>query len=154
MLLRAHARAEFLKSAAVGIVATGVDIAVLTLLIDAVALSPSAANVPALLGGAVTQFAGCRLIVFRDARGPLMRLVLGFVAAEATALALNAVVFQIFVWIAPTQYALGRLVATFLVFAFFSFPAWRRIFRSRRSTGECRRSELASDFPQGGKALL
>jgi putative flippase GtrA len=120
----------FARGSAVGIVATLVDMAVLALLVELVGLSPQAANVPALLAGAVVQFLGCRHVVFKSAQGSVMQQTIGFALTEAGTLALNGLVFHLLVSVSPLPYAVARAVGTFVVFIGFSFPLWKRVFRA------------------------
>jgi putative flippase GtrA len=118
----------FLKSSLVGAIATVVDLAVLALLVELVGLHPGAANVPALLLGVAIQFAGNKWFAFGDRRRELLSQGLRFMAVEAGTLALNAVLFQLLIAIAPLPYLLARLVATAAVYLGFSYPLWARIF--------------------------
>ncbi|MEM9067879.1 MAG: GtrA family protein [Myxococcota bacterium] len=117
----------------VGGLATLADLVTLTALVELVGLSPQSANVPALVAGAAVQFVGCRHLVFRATEGSLRRQLGGFLAVEAATLALNGLVFAGLVALTPLPYALARLIGTFGVFAGFSFPLWRVVFRTREA---------------------
>ncbi|NOY92153.1 MAG: GtrA family protein [Deltaproteobacteria bacterium] len=117
----------------VGGVATLVDLATLTLLVEALQLTPSQANLPALFVGASIQFLGCRHVVFEAKDGSLSRQFLAFAGVELVTLTLNALVFQALLGLS-LPYVFARLVATFGVFMLFSFPAWHWVFRRRAAT--------------------
>ncbi len=130
----ASARGRAVRVLFVGALASGLDFAVLYLLVDLLGFSPSTANLPSLLAGAAVQFCGCRYYVFpveSSARPPLVPQLLSFGVTEAGALVLNAVAFQAFVTFFAAPYLLARLVGQVLVFVLFSFPIWTRIFRAR-----------------------
>jgi putative flippase GtrA len=121
-----------LKSLLAGGVATLGDLGTLAVLVGVLSVAPRWANVPALLMGATIQFVGNRHFAFAPT-GSWRRQVTLFILAEAVALTLNAVLFDIAARMVPldTLTALGvRALAGFLVFAGWSYPAWRRIFRA------------------------
>lgn len=124
--------ATFLRSALAGGAATLADLATLGLLVGFAGLTPRAANVPALLAGALVQFVGNRHFAFRAASGSLRRQLALFAVTEAVALALNAALYHAAAALAPPG-VLGavalRAVTTNLVFVFWSYPVWRRVFR-------------------------
>jgi len=119
----------FLRGSAVGIVATIVDMAVLTVLVELVGLTPQAANLPALVAGAAIQFLGCRHLVFQAKSGSVRRQLAGFTLTELGTLLLNGIVFHTLVSWTPLPYPVARAVGTFLVFVGFSYPLWSRVFR-------------------------
>lgn len=127
---------EFLASGAVGVVATAVDLFSLTFLIEVLALGPQLANLPALALGAIVQFVGSRGLVFRAsagdflARNSWLAQGAGFSVVELGTLALNGVVFSLLMATGLCPYVIARVVSTFLVFAGFSFPLWRCVFRA------------------------
>lgn len=126
---------SFFKSAGLGGVATAGDLLTLTLLVEGFGASSSVANIPSLLVGALIQFVGCRHLVFRGAqKGSIQRQLLGFSLVEAGALTMNALGFQLLVAFTPVPYLLARVTAGFLVYCGFSYPAWRRVFRSDLSS--------------------
>ncbi|MBS2029700.1 MAG: GtrA family protein [Deltaproteobacteria bacterium] len=122
---------RFVRASGVGILASLLDLAVLTLLVRGFRFSPQAANVPALLCGAVVQFAGARHVVFGAADRDIRTQLLRFALAEVGTLALNALGFALLTHFTPLPFPLARLAATLLVFVGFSFPAWTRVFRSQ-----------------------
>lgn len=120
-------RSELVLSSGVGLVATLVDLYALTALVELFGWSAQQANVPALLLGACAQFVGSRYLVFQAQAGSWLAQGAGFSIVELGTLALNGLLFSLFVNIAP--YPLARLVSTALVFVAFSFPLWRCVFR-------------------------
>ncbi|MFK8000579.1 MAG: GtrA family protein [Polyangiales bacterium] len=112
----------------IGGLATLVDLGLLLVLVEILGLSPEAANVPALLGGAVVQFVGCRQLVFRKGKRSVRSTLLPFAIVEVGTLLLNAFLFVALVRLLPVPYAALRLLTTFVVFVGFSFPAWHWVF--------------------------
>jgi len=121
---------RFAKSLLVGGVATLADFAALALLVEVAQVRETVANVPALCVGAVVQFIGCRHLVFQAARGHLGRQLAGFALVELATLALNGAAFHALVTLAQAPYWLARPLGTFVVFAGFSYPLWKWVFRS------------------------
>lgn len=107
--------------------------AVLAFAIGVLGVSARWANLPALVAGAAVQFLGNRHYAFDAARGPLGRQAGLFVLSELVTIALNGVGYD---WLARTISldTTGALVAraaiSFSVFALWSYPIWRRIFRN------------------------
>jgi putative flippase GtrA len=118
-------------SAGLGVLATVVDFAVLTGLVELAGLAPAIANIPALACGAAVQFVGCRYLVFRARAGSFAKQLGGFAATELGTVALNGLAFHLFVTFTSIPYPIARVVGTFLVFAGFSFPLWTLVFRGR-----------------------
>jgi putative flippase GtrA len=130
----------FARSTLVGALATLVDLGVVALLVGALHVAPRAANLPALLAGAVVQFVGNRAFAFRATSGPLARQVALFALAEAGAFALNGVLFHVVAgWVARgvVGAVAARAITTNAVYVFYSYPVWRRVFRPApaRATG-------------------
>jgi len=123
--------ARFARASGVGILASALDLAVLTLLVRGFGFSPQEANVPALLCGAVVQFAGARHVVFGAGGRRMGPQLARFALAELGTLALNALAFALLTRFTPLSFPLARVASTLLVFVGFSFPAWTRVFRSQ-----------------------
>jgi len=124
----------FARSALTGGTATLADMAALFTLTTALHLSPRAANLPALLCGAVVQFFGNRHFAFRAASGSLRRQALLFTLTELVALTLNALLYDAVarsLVMSPAVALLARAITTNMVFLFFSYPLWCRVFRAR-----------------------
>lgn len=122
----------FLRSAITGGAATLADLAVVAVAVGLLHASPKAANIPALLVGAVVQFFGNRHFAFRAASGKIERQAALFAATEAVALALNAALYHAVASAIPLSTAgavAARAVTTNAVFLLFSYPVWRRVFR-------------------------
>ena len=124
---------SFVRAILVGVLATGADLATLALLVEGAHLSPAAANVPALLVGLVVQFVGCRAFVFPHGEHGLFAQAFRFLVAEAGTLALNGIIFHVLVSATTIPYALSRPVGQLAVFVLFSYPAWRRVFRKKKT---------------------
>ena len=87
------------------------------------------ANVPSLLAGLTVQFLGNRTFVFKASKGRLSRQLGAFAAAEAGALALNALGFAALVAWSPVPYPLARLLGEAVVYVAYSYPLWHKVFR-------------------------
>jgi putative flippase GtrA len=125
---------RFLRSLLAGGVATLADLATLFVLVSLLHLAPREANVPSLLAGAAVQFFANRHFVFRAKEGSIAKQALLFFVVEAAALLLNGVLYDHAMRIvAPSLYAIARLVTSNVVYVFFSYPLWRFVFRTRRS---------------------
>ena len=119
---------RFVKSLLTGGIATLIDLTTLTLLVEVFGLTPSRANIPALLAGAIAQFVGSRGFVFRATQGALAPQLAGFALVEAGTFALNAGSFQLAISHTPLPYPLARVLCQFLVYVGFSYPLWTRVF--------------------------
>jgi putative flippase GtrA len=124
-----------LRSALAGGTATLVDLASLATAVGVLGVAPRVASVPALLAGALVQFLGNRYFAFRAAsRGTLPRQAALFAATEATALLLNAALFDLVarrVALDAGSALVARALTTNLVYLAFSYPMFRRIFAAR-----------------------
>ena len=128
--------ATLLRSGAVGIVATLVDLATLWLLVEIVGLAPAWANVPGLAAGVAVQFFGNKLFAFRDRSPDYLRQGSLFLLVEVGSFALNALAFHCLTIFTPVPYLLARLMATAAVYFGFSYPLWRRIFSPSPTRGD------------------
>ncbi len=120
----------FLRSAIAGGAATLVDLGVLAFAVGVLHVTPTAANAPAAVAGAVVQFFGNRSFAFKS-KGPLAQQASLFAAAELVTIALNLMLFQLVATHAPLGVGgalLARVVTTNLVFVLWSYPVWRRVF--------------------------
>jgi putative flippase GtrA len=145
--------ATLLRSGAVGIAATLVDLATLTLLVELVGLPPAWANVPGLVAGVAVQFFGNKLFAFRDRSRAYLRQGTLFLLVEVGSFALNALAFHGLAVLLSVPYLLARLLATAAVYFGFSYPLWRRIFtpgRAERRRQPPRPSPPRSDRPREG----
>jgi putative flippase GtrA len=115
--------------------ATLADLGTLAMLVSILHVDPRAANVPALLAGAAVQFFANRHFVFDAREGSLAKQATLFVLVESMALVLNGLLFHHAMRIAPPAlYAVARLVTSNLVYLGFSYPLWRFVFRTNRTT--------------------
>lgn len=119
---------QLVKSLLAGGIATLIDLTTLMVLVEAFHLSPSRANVPALLAGALTQFVGSRGFVFRATGGALGPQLIGFALVELGTFALNAGAFQLAITATTLPYPLARMLCQFVVYVGFSYPLWKRVF--------------------------
>ena len=123
---------ELARSLVAGGAATLADLGVLTICVAALHLSPEAANVPALVAGGIVNFFGNRHFAFRANEGSIERHVVGYTLVEVVALALNGFLYALVLRAAPQSahlYWLVRLVTSHVVFLFWSYPLWRKVFR-------------------------
>ena len=123
---------QWLRSIVAGGVATGVDLAVLAILVSGLGVTPHAASVPALLAGGVTNFVGNRHFAIRAKRGSLTRQAIGYTLVEVVALVLNGLLYELVLRALPASadwYWLVRLATSNAVFLAWSYPLWRRVFR-------------------------
>lgn len=132
--MRRKDRGTAIRSALVGVVASGADLLALAALIGVMGLSPLWANVPALLLGLLVQFFGNKHFAFRDRSDDLVKQGTRFALVETGAFALNAGAFHLLTTLARAPYMVARLVGSALVYFGFSFPLWGRIFRAEGLT--------------------
>lgn len=124
--------ATFARSALTGGAASLVDLAVIAFAVGVLHASAAAANVPALLAGAVVQFFGNRHFAFRAGGGDLRRQVALFVIAEAVTMLLNGLLYHLVATrlsLGPMGAVIARAITTNIVFVGFSYPVWSRIFK-------------------------
>jgi putative flippase GtrA len=129
-----HHALRFSRSLVVGAVATLVDLAVLTTLVQVFGVSAQWANVPSLVAGLTVQFLGNRTFVFKAGGGRLSRQLGAFLVAEAGALVLNALGFAALVAWSPVPYPLARLLGEAVVYVGYSYPLWHKVFRDAQVT--------------------
>jgi putative flippase GtrA len=107
---------------------TAVDVAVLTGLVEHGAPIAASAFAGALAGAGVC-FALNKYVAFRD-RTPLRARQLGAFALVAVASAIiMALAMQLVAVVAGVPYLLAKLVCAAVVFAVWSYPAQKRVFR-------------------------
>jgi putative flippase GtrA len=123
--------AELLRAGIAGVLATLVDLAVLTLLVSGMHVDPRAASIPALIAGGLANFVGNRHFAFRAQEGSLARQAVLYTIVEVIALALNGALYDLTLVRVPGAagaYWLVRLATSHLVFLLWSYPLWRRVF--------------------------
>ena len=124
--------ATFARSALTGGAATIVDLAVIALAVGVLHAPARAANVPALLAGAIVQFVGNRHFAFRAGGGDAKRQAILFALSEAVTMLLNGVLYHAVttqMTLGPMGAVIARAVTTNVVFVLWSYPVWSRIFR-------------------------
>ena len=129
---------RLLRAGIAGVAATAADLGALALLVSVLHVDARVANVPALVVGGVVNFVGNRHFAFRAKDGDVGKQVAGYTAVEVVALALNGVLYDAVLRADPHAahlYWLVRLVTSHLVFLLWSYPLWRRVFRSQEQAG-------------------
>lgn len=124
--------ATFARSALTGGAATLVDLAVIGGAVGILHVSAAAANLPALLAGAVVQFLGNRHFAFRAGGGDLRRQAALFVLSEAVTMLLNGALYHAVAThlvLGAATAMLARAITTNAVFLLWSYPVWSHIFR-------------------------
>src|SRR5690348_10435559 len=86
--------ASFVRSVAVGAVATLADLAALALLVSGLGVPARLASLPALALGVVIQFAGNKWLAFRDPSRAWLRQGGMFLGVEALGMASNLALFD------------------------------------------------------------
>ena len=123
---------RMVRSAAAGLAATGADLATLSILVVGAHWPPRLANVPALLVGGIVNFVGNRVYAFHARGGNAALQAAGFTVVELVALALNGVLYDAVLRLVPAAgsvFWLVRLLTTNVVFLFWSYPLWHKVFR-------------------------
>ncbi len=124
---------KLLKAAIAGGAATLADVAVLTLLVAGLGLTPAAANVPALVVGGVVNFFGNRHFAFRARSGDVVQQAVRYGVVEIVALVLNGVLYAAAIHAAGARashlFWAIRLATSHVVFLGWSYPLWRHVFR-------------------------
>ena len=122
---------QTLRAGLAGVVATGIDLLVLTVLVSAAHVAPRVASVPALLAGGVANFVGNRHFAFRAREGSLGRQVALYTLVELLALAYAGLLYDAALRVVPGAthwYWAVRLATSHAVFLTWSYPLWRRVF--------------------------
>ncbi len=121
------------RGAAVGLAATAVDLALLTLFLHTMHLPLRAASPLALAAGVAVQFLGSRAVTFRAQEGRWWPQVMGFAAVEALSFVANVALTELASSALHLSPALVRVPVTSLVYFAISLPLWSWVFRP---TGE------------------
>ncbi len=119
-----------LRSAAVGLLATGTDLVALAVLVDGFGLSPRDASLPALALGIGVQFVGNKCFAFGDRSPRWAEQGLLFLGVEALGMTANLLLFDLAVTHTPLPYLALRLATTSIVYFGICLPLWSRIFRA------------------------
>ncbi|HET7542058.1 MAG TPA: GtrA family protein [Polyangiaceae bacterium] len=120
----------FTRSAAVGLLATGLDFLALIGLVSGLGLAPRIASLPALSLGIAVQFAGNKWLAFRDPSRDWLRQAMSFLAIEALGFACNAVCFDRLLAVTHLPYVVCRVLSTSIVYFGVCLPLWSRLFAS------------------------
>jgi putative flippase GtrA len=129
---------RLLRAGIAGVAATASDLGALALLVSVLHVDARVANVPALLVGGLVNFLGNRHFAFRAKDGNLGKQVAGYTVVELVALGLNGVLYDAVLRADPHAahlYWLVRLATSHLVFLLWSYPLWRRVFRTQEHAG-------------------
>jgi putative flippase GtrA len=124
--------ARLARSAGAGAVASGVDLASLTVMVSLVGLAPRVASVPALVLGCIVMFYGQKHWAFRAHGGPTGKQALAFALVQVGGLVLTGLLYDFAMrWSesAPRHYVIVRLVTTNVVWLAYSFPLWHLVFK-------------------------
>ena len=124
-------KAEFVRSATVGLTSTIANLATLGFLIELLDWSQQAANVPSMVVGSAVQFFGHRHFVFAAKAGKMSRQGTLFILGEGIGLLLNSLGFWIATESSTWHYAVLRVVVTFLVYVIFNYPYWKMVVFKR-----------------------
>ena len=131
--IRRFFRKNVVRSSAVGIVATMIDFAVLELLVRVLHLDRTAAKIPALALGTLTQFLGSRYYAFNAGSGALGRQLKWFVFVEFCAYWATVGVFHLLESRLHVPMEIANLASGSVVYFGFSYPIWKRVFSVRPS---------------------
>jgi putative flippase GtrA len=118
------------RSAAVGLVATGLDFLMLIALVSGFGVPPRIASLPALSLGIAAQFVGNKWIAFRDPSRDWLRQAACFLAIELLGLVCNAICFDRLLVLTHLPYVVCRALSTSLVYFGVCLPLWSRLFGS------------------------
>jgi putative flippase GtrA len=127
---------QTLRAGLAGILATAVDLLVLTVLVSGFHVDAQIASIPALLAGGVANFIGNRHFAFRAREGSLARQVLLYTLVEVLALGYGGLLYDTALRLIPAVkplYWAVRLVTSHIVFLTWSYPLWRRVFATPRA---------------------
>lgn len=120
---------QFLRSSAVGIVATIGDMAVLELCMRVIGLGRVTSKIFSLAVGTSIQFFGSRYFAFRAQEGRIERQVRLFVVVEFCAYWITVLVFKGFVDVLHVPAEVANLLSGSVAYFGFSYPLWRWVFR-------------------------
>ena len=120
-----------LRSMAVGLIATAVDLAVLALAVSVMGWSPRVASPPALALGIAAQFIGNKWFAFGDRSRAWVRQGALFLAVEAVAFGANLALYDLVMAHSDLPYLPVRLATTSVVYFGLCLPLWSLIFKRR-----------------------
>ncbi len=132
------------RSMGVGVLATVVDLVLLTLFVHGLHLSPRLASIPALALGVGVQFLGNKLFAFRDRSRAWVRQGALFLGVEALGFAANLALFDLAVSHTRLPIIPLRLATTSFVYFALCLPLWSRIFRRRDAAEAAHAMEVST----------
>ena len=118
-----------LRSAGVGVLATGTDLALLAVLVSALHVPVRLASVAALSSGILVQFFGNKLLAFGDRSNRWLAQGAQFLGVETLGFLLNVALYDLAITHTKLPYFPLRLATTSIVYFLVCFPLWLRIFR-------------------------
>jgi putative flippase GtrA len=116
------------RSASVGLVATLLDFALLSLLVSGFSVPVRIASVPALSAGIGAQFIGNQRFAFPDASRAGLRQLGLFLFVEALGFVSNLLLFDRLVTWTPLPYLVCRVLSSAIIYFAVCFPLWARVF--------------------------
>jgi putative flippase GtrA len=114
----------------VGVLATGLDVALLSTLVYGAKLDARLASPIALAAGVALQFVGNKLVAFRDRSPRWAGQAARFLAVEAAGFMANLALFDVAVRALPVPVPILRLATTAVVYFTVCLPLWARIFQA------------------------
>jgi putative flippase GtrA len=120
---------QLMKSLGVGGIASIASVVSLMVLMEWAVVPNAIASFASLLVGSAIQFSGNRQWVFRSSGSVLFQMP-AFALMEAAAMGMNVGGFTVLTQTFHIPYLLAHLLCVSSVFWLFSYPLWRRLFRS------------------------
>jgi len=118
------------KSAAVGGLATFVDLGALSLLVYVTGLSPRIASPIALALGVALQFVGNKVFAWQDRRRDWGRQAALFLSVEALGFVANLALFDLALRASPLPMLVTRMLCQSAVYFAICLPGWSLIFKA------------------------
>jgi putative flippase GtrA len=122
---------QWLRHNATAVVATGVDYAVMVLLVELAHVGPVAATAVGSLAGAVTSFTMGRHFTYRVANVPARAQAWRYALVSAASLGLNAAGEYLFFHVIGLQYLMARVITSIIVNNAWNYPMQRFFVFSR-----------------------
>lgn len=122
---------RFAKSGLIGIVASLTDMGILTLLVQFAGLPPHLAVIPSAISGSTIQFLGQRKFAFESKSEKVGTEAKWFIAGEMGSWLISAGILFLFTKFTSIHYTIARILTGAIVFAVYSYPIWRLIFKPK-----------------------